>query len=188
MLMKFNNQYIVQFFFSITGKNNMYLITEHLPGGDLYSLLQNRESLGEAEAKFYARDIIEGLRYLRPHGIIHRDIKPDNILVDDRGRLNLADFGLSKQGVIEQPINTKELSTAQSLVAQEIRFDQGHPFTADYRSLGAMLWEPVRGVPLFHCDTHSRRRGSASLWGGRTNPAKRMSRRISSTSYASCSS
>jgi serine/threonine protein kinase len=158
MLMMFNNQYIVQFFFSITGKNNLYLITEYLPGGDLYSLLQNIGSIGEAEAKFYARDIVEGLRYLRRHGIIHRDLKPDNILVDGRGHLKLADFGLSKQGVIDQQINTKEFAAAQSLVgtldyvAPEILLDQGHTFTADYWSLGAMLWELVRGVPPFHCD------------------------------------
>jgi serine/threonine protein kinase len=166
MLMTFSDPHVVQFchfsfltpVFSITGKQNLYLVTEYLPGGDLYSLLERFGSFGEEEAKYFAFNIVYGLRYLRNHGIVHRDIKPDNILIGRDGRLKLADFGLSKQGVFDWR-ESADLLTAQSLVgtmdyvAPEILLGQGHSFTADYWSLGAMIWEFIYGVPPFHADT-----------------------------------
>ncbi|OHT10684.1 hypothetical protein TRFO_04201 [Tritrichomonas foetus] len=82
---------------------------EYLPGGDLFSLLQNVASLDEESAKTYTIQIANALGYLHSHGIIHRDIKPDNILVASDGTLRLTDFGLSYLGVVDRRVN--EMST-----------------------------------------------------------------------------
>jgi serine/threonine protein kinase len=151
ILLKFNSPYVVQFFFSIIGKNNLYFVTEYLPGGDLYSLLQNLGSVDEHYAKIYAYEIIMGLKYLRALGIVHRDLKPDNILVSARGRLKLADFGLSSHGVLDWQANLpRSLVGTMDYIAPEIILNQAHSFAADYWSLGCLIWELVSGTPPFH--------------------------------------
>ncbi|OHT09805.1 hypothetical protein TRFO_21165 [Tritrichomonas foetus] len=102
ILLQFSNPHIVSFYYSIIGKNNLYLIMEFLPGGDLYSLLQNIGSMDEETAKIYSFQIVQALKYLREKGIIHRDLKPDNLLIARNGLLKLTDFGLSFMGIINR--------------------------------------------------------------------------------------
>jgi serine/threonine protein kinase len=71
---------------------------EYLPGGDLMNLLINREILGEAETKFYIGELIQSVQYVHSKGYIHRDLKPDNILVSAEGHMKLSDFGLCTSG------------------------------------------------------------------------------------------
>jgi tRNA A-37 threonylcarbamoyl transferase component Bud32 len=155
ILLKFRSPWIVKFYYSMVGAHNLYLVTEFVPGGDLFSLLQNVGSLTENHAKFYGQEVLFALGYLRENGIIHRDIKPDNILVTQAGHLKLTDFGLSRLGMVDR----SDLSQAASLVgtpdyvAPEIILNQSHSFSADYWSLGVMLYEFVIGVPPFHAGT-----------------------------------
>lgn len=69
---------------------------EYMIGGDLKSLLAMSGFFDESAAKFYCAEITLALRYLHSHGITHRDIKPDNMLVSASGHVKLTDFGLSK--------------------------------------------------------------------------------------------
>lgn len=94
-----------------------------MPGGDLYSLLQNVGSLDEHSAKLYALQVLYALRYLRQNGIIHRDIKPDNILIAANGRLKLTDFGLSYMGMVDRHINASS-SNFSSNSSQTIQLSQ----------------------------------------------------------------
>jgi serine/threonine protein kinase len=157
ILLRFQHPSIVSFYYSMVGQNNLYLVTEFLPGGDLFSLLQNLGALGEDVAKVYAIQIVHALQFLRENGIIHRDIKPDNILVSAEGALKLADFGLSYMGVVDRQ-SGGELGTALSLVgtpdyvAPEICLSQPHSFSVDYWSLGAVIYEFIYGTPPFHAE------------------------------------
>ena len=167
ILLQFSNPYIVKFYYSIIGQKNLYLVTEFVPGGDLFSLLTHVGALDEDAAKIYAMEVLLALKYLRQNGIIHRDIKPDNILVTANGRLKLTDFGLSYVGVVDRSLGTDEntcdrdLKVAASLVgtpdyiAPEILRNQPHSFTVDYWSLGVMIYEFVTGVPPFHGETQA---------------------------------
>ena len=165
ILLQFINPFIVNFYYSIIGKNNLYLVMEFLPGGDLYSLLQNLGSLDEQVAKIYTVQIVAALQYLRANGIIHRDLKPDNVLIAANGQLKLTDFGLSYLGVVDRGIkgtpgqSDESIVESESLVgtpdylAPEVVMSQPHSYEADYWSLGAMLFEFLYGVPPFHAET-----------------------------------
>lgn len=91
--------------YSFVEKNNLYLVMEYIPGGDIFTLLQNVGCLSEENARIYTVQIVKALQFLRINGIVHRDIKPDNILITAQGRLKLADFGLSYFGVANQRLS-----------------------------------------------------------------------------------
>ena len=99
------NPFVIRFFYSFTSKQNLYLVMEYAPGGDLYSLLQALGSLDEDMARTYVAETVLALQYCHGRGIVHRDLKPDNLLISASGHLKLADFGLSLVGLADQANN-----------------------------------------------------------------------------------
>ncbi|KAH0785068.1 AGC family protein kinase [Histomonas meleagridis] len=139
---------------------------EYLPGGDLYSLLNKIGCLDEVNARIYTVQIVKALECLHNLGIIHRDLKPDNILITDEGKLKLTDFGLSIFGTADRCMVDDTNNMTQSndndngsfvgtpdYLPPEIILSQPHDFTADYWSLGIVIFELVIGVPPFHHNT-----------------------------------
>lgn len=88
--------FVVKLYFAFQSKDYLYLVMEYLIGGDLSSLMTATGYLEEPIAKFYIAEAIAALEYLHSNNIIHRDIKPDNMLIDQCGHLKLTDFGLCK--------------------------------------------------------------------------------------------
>jgi serine/threonine protein kinase len=140
--------FVVTFFYSFVGMNNLYMVMEYVPGGDLFSLLQNCGSLRENDARIYAAQIVAALRFLREHKVVHRDLKPDNCLVTADGHLKLADFGLSFFGATG---GNGRVGTPDYM-APEMVLSKPHGFEVDYWALGAMLFEMLAGVTPFHAD------------------------------------
>ena len=97
VLSEAKNEWIVDLKFSFQDQNYLYLGMEFLPGGDLMSLLMARDILPEHEAKFYAAEIVLAIESVHKLDCIHRDLKPDNVLIDADGHIKLSDFGLSKK-------------------------------------------------------------------------------------------
>ncbi|XP_068204499.1 serine/threonine-protein kinase greatwall [Palaemon carinicauda] len=95
-LARTKSPFCVQLFYSLQTVCNVYLVMEYLIGGDLKSLLTMYGYFDESMATFYAAELALALQYLHSHGIVHRDVKPDNLLLDNKGHLKLTDFGLSK--------------------------------------------------------------------------------------------
>ena len=101
-LQNIQHPFIVNLLSSFQDVKHLYLEMEFLVGGDLMSQLIKKDIFTEYEAKFYTAQIISAIEFVHSKGCIHRDIKPDNILIDKDGFIKLSDFGLSK--VLNQDI------------------------------------------------------------------------------------
>ena len=97
VLSQAKNQWIVELKFCFQDQKFLYLGMEYLPGGDLMTLLMARDILPEEDAKFYAAEMVLAIESVHEMNCIHRDLKPDNVLIDKDGHIKLSDFGLSKK-------------------------------------------------------------------------------------------
>lgn len=91
-----DNPWLVQLYHAWCSAEHVYLVMDYLPGGDLMTLLMKRDILSEEEARFYSAEAVCAIEALHQLGFAHRDIKPDNLLLDRDGHLRLADLGLAK--------------------------------------------------------------------------------------------
>ncbi|GJM95187.1 hypothetical protein PR202_ga11895 [Eleusine coracana subsp. coracana] len=96
LLAEVDSAYIVKLYCSFQDDEFLYLIMEYLPGGDMMTLLMRKDTLTEEESRFYVAETILAIESIHKHNYIHRDIKPDNLLLDRSGHLKLSDFGLCK--------------------------------------------------------------------------------------------
>ncbi|KAG5117997.1 hypothetical protein JHK82_032417 [Glycine max] len=181
ILISVRNPFVVRFFYSFTCRENLYLVMEYLNGGDLYSILRNLGCLDEDMARVYIAEVVLALEYLHSLNVIHRDLKPDNLLIGQDGHIKLTDFGLSKVGLInstddlsapsfsdngflgdDEPksrhSSKREERQKQSVVgtpdylAPEILLGMGHGATADWWSVGVILYELLVGIPPFNAE------------------------------------
>ncbi|XP_068331014.1 probable serine/threonine protein kinase IRE [Pyrus communis] len=181
ILILVRNPFVVRFFYSFTCTENLYLVMEYLNGGDLYSLLRNLGCLDEDMARVYIAEVVLALEYLHSLNVIHRDLKPDNLLIGQDGHIKLTDFGLSNVGLIsstddlsgpsvsatgfvpdDDPKSESSSERAQrqkhsvvgtpDYLAPEILLGMGHGATADWWSVGVILFELLVGIPPFNAE------------------------------------
>ncbi|KAG8654765.1 hypothetical protein MANES_05G174200v8 [Manihot esculenta] len=96
LLAEVDSRCIVKLFYSFQDSDFLYLIMEYLPGGDIMTLLMREDILSEDVARFYIAESILAIHSIHQHSYVHRDIKPDNLILDKNGHLKLSDFGLCK--------------------------------------------------------------------------------------------
>ncbi|KAH6779113.1 AGC cGMP-dependent and protein kinase kinase family protein [Perilla frutescens var. hirtella] len=96
LLAEVTSDYIVKLHYSFHDAEYLYLVMEYLPGGDMMNLLMREEVLTETVARFYIAEAVLAIESIHKHNYIHRDIKPDNLLLSKNGHLKLSDFGLCK--------------------------------------------------------------------------------------------
>lgn len=94
ILAEADNEWVVKLYYSFQDKDNLYFVMDYIPGGDLMSLLIKLGIFEEALARFYIAELTCAVESVHKMGFIHRDIKPDNILIDRDGHIKLTDFGL----------------------------------------------------------------------------------------------
>lgn len=94
ILAEADNEWVVKLYYSFQDRYNLYFVMDYVPGGDLMGLLIRREILEEPLAQFYIAELTLAIESVHRMGFIHRDIKPDNILIDRHGHIKLTDFGL----------------------------------------------------------------------------------------------
>ena len=91
-----NSRWLVSLKSSFQDSKFLYLVMDFLPGGDFMSLLIKNDVIPEKDSKLYFAEMVLAIGDMHAMGCIHRDIKPDNILIDKKGHLKFVDFGLSK--------------------------------------------------------------------------------------------
>ncbi len=94
ILVEADHQWVVKMYYSFQDTVNLYLIMEFLPGGDMMTLLMKKDMLSEECTQFFVAETVLAIDYIHKLGFIHRDIKPDNLLLDASGHIKLSDFGL----------------------------------------------------------------------------------------------
>lgn len=114
------NPWIVNLKYSFQDETYLYLVMDFLPGGDLMSLLMKKDILTEDESRFYIAELILAVHSVHQMECIHRDLKPDNILIDKNGHIQLSDFGLSKLAV-----NIFYYDLGSILLSNDDRYEEG---------------------------------------------------------------
>eukprot|EP01116_Phalansterium_solitarium_P015307 TRINITY_DN3369_c1_g1_i4.p1 TRINITY_DN3369_c1_g1~~TRINITY_DN3369_c1_g1_i4.p1 ORF type:complete len:454 (+),score=160.49 TRINITY_DN3369_c1_g1_i4:590-1951(+) len=140
--------FIVKLYRTFQDQRNLYLLQELVPGGELFDYIRKAERLPNWAAKIYAAEITLALGALHKNHIVYRDLKPENLLIDDYGHIKLTDFGFAKR-IRER---TFSMCGTPDYMAPEIVLQQGHDAAADLWSLGVLIYEMLCGYPPFMGD------------------------------------
>lgn len=125
------------------------MILDFCPGGDLGKIIAHERRFNEDRARLYAAEILLALQDLHKRDIIYRDLKPDNVVLDDNGHALLTDFGLSKEGVLEVSKGAKSFCGSIAYLAPEMLRRVGHGKSVDWYLLGVLLYEMLVGTPPY---------------------------------------
>ena len=173
-----DNPWVVELNSTFQDDKFLYFVMEYLPGGDLMTILIKRDIIPEPEARFYMAECVLAVESVHHLNYIHRDLKPDNILIDSRGHVKLADFGLCKCSEINfdnpfsnltkieedkvEKANSEIFQRSRKLafstvgtpdyIAPEIFNKTGYDEKVDWWSLGVIFFEMVVGYPPFYSD------------------------------------
>src|SRR5712692_702591 len=147
-----SHQNIVSIYDRGEAEGTYYIAMEYLDGRSLKELIITRGPAPISIAIDYARQILAGLRFAHRHGIVHRDIKPHNVIVDAEGRAKVTDFGIARAGASQMTEAGSIIGTAQYLSPEQARGTQVDQ-TSDLYSLGIVLYELLTGTVPFTGDT-----------------------------------
>jgi cGMP-dependent protein kinase len=143
-----DSPFVVKLYRTYRDARYLYMLMEPCLGGELWTILRNSTRFQDPAARFYTACVIKALEYLHDKGILYRDLKPENLLLDASGYVKLTDFGFSKQLAGPEEKSWTFCGTPE-YVAPEIITNKSHDFRADIWSVGILMYELLTGAPPF---------------------------------------
>jgi len=143
-----DSPFIVKLHFAFQTPERLYFVMDFLNGGELFYHLRRETNFDEQRSRFYAVEMVLALECLHKNGVIYRDLKPENVLVDKEGHIKITDFGLSKLQQTAEHLTYTFCGTPEYL-APEIIKGKGHNRSVDWWSLGLMIFEMLSGINPF---------------------------------------
>ncbi|XP_015188537.1 PREDICTED: serine/threonine-protein kinase 32A isoform X1 [Polistes dominula] len=150
ILSKLEHPCLVNLWFSFQDEEDLFMVSDLLLGGDLRYHIQQKVEFTEESIVLFVVEIALALDYLQNHKIVHRDIKPDNILLDEEGHARVTDFNIATE--LEDGQLATSMSGTKPYIAPEIYMCSceeygvlGYGFTVDWWSLGILAWETLAG-------------------------------------------
>lgn len=123
-------------------RENLYVIMKNYDGGDLRFHMMNNPMFNEEQAKFIVACIVSALGYIHKKNIIHRDVKPENLIFDEKGFVHLTDFGVAKYW---RSHNSENTSGTPGYMAPEVMAHKDHTYSVDFYALGVIMCEFITG-------------------------------------------
>lgn len=151
LLMTLSNDFIVKCYQSFRDRKYVYLLLDACLGGEVWTMLQSTGPFNERQCHFVVGCVVEAIDYLHSWGIVYRDLKPENLMMDEQGYVKLVDFGFAKK--IGHRNKTWTFCGTPEYVCPEILLNTGHDLTADIWALGCLIFELLSARPPFTCTT-----------------------------------
>ena len=145
-----NHPFIMKLHYAFQSDDKLYLVLDYCPGGELFFHLSRFRRFPERVARFYSAELLLAIGHLHKRGIIYRDLKPENVLLDADGHVKLGDFGLAKAGIIHPLEGAMSMCGTPEYMAPEVLAQQGHGFCVDYWGLGMIVYEMMTGLPPWY--------------------------------------
>nr|XP_028572022.1 protein kinase C delta type-like [Podarcis muralis] len=151
LALAWENPFLTHLYCTFQTKDHLFFVMEFLNGGDLMFHIQDKGRFDLFRATFYGAEILCGLQFLHSKGIIYRDLKLDNVMLDKEGHIKIADFGMCKENVFGENKATTFCGTPD-YIAPEILQGLKYTFSVDWWSFGVLLYEMLIGQSPFHGD------------------------------------